>query len=81
MVVKRQLRLTDVGNLSELKPRDFVGENFDMNDCVDVNFDSSVAKPSSLIDREVLAAVCNIEEQDDTEYEEMTLTVRCCKCS
>lgn len=81
MVVKRQLRLTDVGNLSELKPRGFVGENFDMNDCADVNFDISVAKPSSLIDREVLAAVCNIEEQDDTEYEEMTLTVRCCKCS
>lgn len=37
MVVKHQLRLTDVGNLSELKPRGFVGENFDMNDCVDVD--------------------------------------------
>ena len=64
-----------VGNLSKLKPRGVVGENFNMDDCVDVDFDISVTKSSSLIDKEVLAAVCKIEEQDDTEYEEMTLII------
>ena len=45
-----------------MKSPGFVGENFDMDDYVDVDFDIRVNESSSLNDKETLIAVCNAEE-------------------
>ena len=57
-------------NLLGLKSGGVVGENFDMDGCVDVDFDIKVTKSSSLTGKEILVAVCSVEEQNDTEDEE-----------
>ena len=58
-------------NLEELKSCGTVEENFDMNEYDDVDFDVSVVESSFLTDLEILVTVCNVEEQDDTEDEEL----------
>ena len=52
--------------------RAIVEENFDMDDYVDVEFGISVAKSSSLTDKETQATVCNVGEQADSEDEGLT---------
>ena len=59
-------------NLEELMSCGDVEVNFDMDDYVDVDFGVSVTESSSLTDLEILAAVCNFEERDDAEDEELT---------
>ena len=58
-------------HLKELKLRGVVGEDFDIDDYVNVDFDGSVTECSST-DKEILAAVCNVEELDDAKNEELT---------
>lgn len=47
------------------------GVNFDIDDYVNVDFDGSVTECCST-DKEILAAVCNVEELDDAKNEELT---------
>lgn len=52
--------------------RAIVEENFDMDDYVDVEFGVSVAKSSSLTDKEIQATVCDVGEPADSEDEGLT---------
>lgn len=57
-----------------------VGENFDMDDYVDVTFDITVTESSSLTNKEILFAVCSVKEQNDTEDEKQEALGLKCPC-
>ena len=60
-------------DLEELGLRGVVEKNVDMDDYVDVDFDVSVTKSSSITDIKILATVSNVEEQDDMKDKELNV--------